>query len=283
MGELILSRRFRVAKRADISLPNSQEFNQCYKWLRRQAIHEMKAPSTAASRHMMDQKVVASTDAAFSGVLTQLYGFLAAARLPDDGRLPPERELAELLGVKRAELRKGLAVLEREGQVWRHVGKGTFVGPKPPQLVDISDLALRSNPIQVMKARIGLEPELARLAAINATAAEIGTLAELNAACRVSTTWREYEAYDARFHHEIAEAAHNPILLALFDTLNAVRRAVTWGRPRPSQSSPPADHHSFEDHARIVDAISHREPAAAAEAVRRHLQNVEDRLIGRSP
>jgi len=232
---------------------------------------------------MMDQKVVASTDAAFSGVLTQLYGFLAAARLPDDGRLPPERELAELLGVKRAELRKGLAVLEREGQVWRHVGKGTFVGPKPPQLVDISDLALRSNPIQVMKARIGLEPELARLAAINATAAEIGTLAELNAACRVSTTWREYEAYDARFHHEIAEAAHNPILLALFDTLNAVRRAVTWGRPRPSQSSPPADHHSFEDHARIVDAISHREPAAAAEAVRRHLQNVEDRLIGRSP
>lgn len=232
---------------------------------------------------MMDQKVVASTDAAFSGVLTQLYGFLAAARLPDDGRLPPERELAELLGVKRTELRKGLAVLEREGQVWRHVGKGTFVGPKPPQLVDISELAQRSNPIQVMKARIGLEPELARLAAINATAAEIGTLAELNAACRAATTWREYEAYDARFHHEIAEAAHNPILLALFDTLNAVRRAVTWGRPRPSQSSPPADHHSFDDHASIVDAIAHREPAAAADAVRRHLQNVEDRLIGRSP
>ncbi|HEV7259269.1 MAG TPA: FadR/GntR family transcriptional regulator [Bosea sp. (in: a-proteobacteria)] len=232
---------------------------------------------------MMDQKVVASTDAAFSGVLTQLYGFLSAARLPDDGRLPPERELAELLGVKRTELRKGLAVLEREGQLWRHVGKGTFVGPKPPQLVDISDLAQRSNPVQVMKARIGLEPELARLAAINATAAEIATLAELNAACRAATTWREYEAYDARFHHEIAEAAHNPILLALFDTLNAVRRAVTWGRPRPSQSSPPADHHSFEDHARIVDAIAHREPGGAADAVRRHLQNVEDRLIGRSP
>lgn len=231
---------------------------------------------------MMDQTVDSPPDATVSGVLTQLYGFLAAARLPDDGRLPPERELAELLGVKRAELRKGLAVLEREGQLWRHVGKGTFVGARPPQLVDISDLAQRSNPIQVMKARIALEPELARLATINATAAEITALAELNEACRTSTTWREYEAYDARFHHQIAEAAHNPILLALFDTLNAVRRAVTWGRPRPSDGSPPSDHHSFDDHARIVDAIAHREPAAAADATRRHLQNVEDRLIGRS-
>jgi DNA-binding FadR family transcriptional regulator len=238
--------------------------------------------SLIAGRPMMDQKVTAPPDAAFSGVLTQLYGFITAARLPEDGRLPPERELAELLGVKRTELRKGLAVLEREGQLWRHVGKGTFVGPRPPQLVDISGLAQRSNPIQVMKARIALEPELARLAAINATAAEVATLAELNVACRASTTWREYEAYDARFHHQIAEAAHNPILLALFDTLNAVRRAVTWGRPRPSHSSPPADHHSFEDHDRMVDTIAHREPAGAAEAMRRHLQNVEDRLIGRS-
>jgi len=236
----------------------------------------------AAGHVMMDQKVTPPADTAHSGVLTQLYGFLASARLPDDGRLPPERELAEMLGVKRAELRRGLAVLEREGQLWRHVGKGTFVGARPPQLVDISDLAQRSNPVQVMKARIALEPELARLATINASAAEIATLAELNEACRTSTTWREYEAYDARFHHQIAEAAHNPILLALFDTLNAVRRAVTWGRPRPSHGSPPSDHHSFEDHDRMVDAIAHREPAGAADAMRRHLQNVEDRLIGRS-
>ena len=169
----------------------------------------------------MDQTVDFPPDGAVSGVLTQLYGFLAAARLPDDGRLPPERELAEILGVKRAELRKGLAVLEREGQLWRHVGKGTFVGPRPPQLLDISDLAQRSNPIQVMKARIGLEPELARLAAINATAAEVTALAELNTACRASTTWREYEAYDARFHHQIAEAAHNPIRVVVGEHVHA--------------------------------------------------------------
>jgi hypothetical protein len=220
--------------------------------------------------------------ASMSGVLTQLSGYLAAAKLPEDGRLPPERELADMLGVKRTELRRSLAVLEREGQLWRQVGKGTFVGPRPPRLLDISDLAHRSNPVQVMRARIGLEPELTRLAAINATTAEIGILAELNGSCRHARTWREYEAFDARFHHQIAEAAHNPILLALLETLNAVRRAVTWGRTRRGDDRPPADHHSFGDHDRIVDAISNREPAAAADAMRAHLQNVEDRLIGRT-
>lgn len=229
----------------------------------------------------MDDRVNPPPHLAISGVLAQLRGYLASASLPADGRLPPERKLADVLGVTRAEVRKGLSVLESEGQIWRHVGKGTFLGARPPQLVDISDLSQRSNPLQVMKARIALEPELTRLAAVNGTAADLATLSEIAVACRDAETWREYEAFDSRFHHQIAEAAHNPILLALLETLNAVRRAVTWGRARPSHIRPPANHHSFADHDRIVDALSHREPATAADAMRRHLQNVEDRLVGR--
>ncbi len=230
----------------------------------------------------MTQELDPIRTVALSGVLPQLSGYLAGTELPEDGRLPPERELAERLGVKRTELRRSLAVLEREGQLWRHVGKGTFVGPRPPRLIDISEIAHRSTPFQVMRARIGLEPELARLAAINATSTEITLLVELNAACRNAQTWREYEAYNARFHHQIAEAAHNPVLLALLEMLNSVRRAVTWGRPRPGIDRPPEDHHSFADHDRIVDSISHRESALAVDAMRRHLQNVEDRLVGRA-
>jgi DNA-binding FadR family transcriptional regulator len=116
---------------------------------------------------------------------------------------------------------------------------------------------------------------------VNGTPADLAALADLAVACRDAETWREYEAFDAKFHHQVAEAAHNPILLALLETLNAVRRAVTWGRSRPGNVRPPADHHSFADHDRIVAALNDRQPGLAADAMRAHLQNVEDRLVGR--
>ena len=43
--------------------------------------------------------------------------------------------MSQTLGVTRAELRKALAVLEAENQIWRHVGKGTFIGSRPIETV----------------------------------------------------------------------------------------------------------------------------------------------------
>ncbi|RVD51741.1 GntR family transcriptional regulator, partial [Mesorhizobium sp. M2D.F.Ca.ET.140.01.1.1] len=60
--------------------------------------------------------------------LVQLQAYLAQMDLSGETRLPAERELCESLGVSRGDLRKALAVLEKDGRIWRHVGKGTFVG-----------------------------------------------------------------------------------------------------------------------------------------------------------
>jgi DNA-binding FadR family transcriptional regulator len=58
-----------------------------------------------------------------------------------------------------------------------------------------------------------------------------------------------------------------------------VRRTVVWGRLRSESTRPPADHHSFTDHDRIVEAIADRDLAGAALAMREHLKQVEQRLI----
>lgn len=214
------------------------------------------------------------------GLVTQLRAYLAQAKLPDDGRLPPERELSAALGVSRAELRKALEVLESEGQLWRHVGKGTFIGGRPlDTFADITALARRSNPAEVMRARLAMEPELARTAAFMATPADISEMRLCLTRSRQADTWRQYEGWDTRLHRTIAEATHNSLLLGLFDTLNAVRRAVTWGRLRAIPVKPALDHHSFEEHERIVDAIEVRDMVGAAAAMRAHLQTVERKLL----
>jgi DNA-binding FadR family transcriptional regulator len=82
-------------------------------------------------------------------------------------------------------------------------------------------------------------------------------------------------------HRTIAEAAQNIPLLGLFDTLNALRRAVTWGRLRSNPVKPSPDHHSFAEHEAIVDAIANRDMNGAAVAMRAHLRTVERNLLDR--
>ncbi|MBE9603790.1 FadR family transcriptional regulator [Acetobacteraceae bacterium H6797] len=211
-------------------------------------------------------------------VLTLLQAYLAQAHLPADGRLPPERELAEALGVSRGDLRKALAAMEAEGQLWRHVGKGTFLGARPlAQIDDVAAIAGLTNLAEVREARLALEPRLARMAA--ARRADVGPMREaMEASRRAGLSWRGFEGQDARLHRAIAEAAGNPLLLHLFDQLAAVRRVLTWDRARERPGGPPADHHSFDDHERIVAAIAAGEEESAEAAMTAHIGEVHRRV-----
>jgi DNA-binding FadR family transcriptional regulator len=216
------------------------------------------------------------------GALTQLRAYLAQEGLKSDSKLPPERELCEKLGVSRGELRKALAVLESERMVWRHVGKGTFVGARPEtELSKISEVAQQSNPAQVMRARLLIEPEIAAEAALHATFDDLAELRICLQRSREADTWRQYETWDNRLHRTIAEATHNTVLVALFDHLNAVRRTVVWGRLREGPSKPPANHHSFSEHDSIVSAIAERDSETAHGLMTGHLLHVQEGLLGR--
>src|SRR3546814_18487812 len=134
-------------------------------------------------------------------VLVQLKAYLAQADLPFDSRLPPERKLSEMLGVSRMALRKALAALETEGQLWRQVGKGTFIGSRPiDTFADIAAITRRSNPGEVMRTRLLIEPEVAGLAALNATAAHVAELRKCLRPSRAAATWRQAESWDNRLH-----------------------------------------------------------------------------------
>jgi DNA-binding FadR family transcriptional regulator len=214
------------------------------------------------------------------GVLVQLRAYLAKQDLPPDSRLPPERELSEILGVTRGHLRKAISVLEEEGKLWRHVGKGTFIGAKPVStLGTLNGIEQRTNPIEVMRTRLLMETAIAREAALNATRDDIAAMERCLKTSRASQTWRQYETSDNQLHQLIAEATHNQLLVALYDALNAVRRTIVWGRIRNSHGGPPADHHSFLEHEAIVAAIRERDVDRAARLMHEHLSAVQHRLL----
>ncbi len=213
--------------------------------------------------------------------LNSLAALLEQAEYAAGSRLPPERDLATRLKLSRSALREGLEVLEAEGRIWRHVGQGTFVGNRPsPQPAALSLITARTSPSEVLEARLLVEPLLARMAALRATEAEVThmqRLLEKSEAARDAKTW---ELWDGRLHRAVAEAAHNGLLLSIFDAFNAMRSQAKWSALRQAALTP-ARHAAYCAHHRAyVDAIAARDATRAEDVMRRHIESVRDGLLG---
>jgi len=212
----------------------------------------------------------------------QLRNFIEAGGYAPGDRLPAERELINSLGISRTTLRKGLDALEREGTIWRHVGKGTFVsGLKSTDIFpDFEKLSQEVTPVQMMRARLALEPSIAREAAANASSAAVMKIREARDRAVSATSWDRYEANDDAFHRAVADASGNVLLRSLYDHLHQVHRAVAWNLVVRKTESPPREHASYAEHDLILAAIEARDPVAAYSCMREHLNSVSARLFG---
>ena len=211
-----------------------------------------------------------------------LRAFIEAGSYTPGDRLPAERELIGSLGMSRTTLRKALEALERDGAIWRHVGKGTFVAAhgNSSGSGSLAELSKQVTPVKLMRARLSLEPAIARDAAINASHEAVIRLKLARDRAVEASNWEDYETQDDAFHRTVAKATDNVLLLSLFDQLNQVRRAVAWNSVVRSSTRPARDHPSFAEHDRITVAIEARDPSAADAAMRAHLRSVSARLFG---
>jgi DNA-binding FadR family transcriptional regulator len=227
--------------------------------------------------------------------LSKLRQLIASGGLGAGGRIPPERTLANEMGVGRRSLRRALEILEQEGQITRHQGRGTFVqdksAPAAPTALRArdSDPAVASamsaipfdrileftNPLEVIEVRLAVEPVIARLAALRASQADIRRLQGLVAETREATDPAVYEKADERFHRAVAEAARNALFLSLFDTLSASRRDATWRRLSENAHCFKRQSVHSASHQEIYEAIAARNSERAFECMYRHLSDVQ--------
>lgn len=218
------------------------------------------------------------------GAIAALRAFIETSSYAPGDRLPAERELIGHLQMSRTTLRKALDALEREGVIWRHVGKGTFVaGHEHSNGFDagmLAGIAQQITPVRMMRARLCIEPAIAGEAAVNASKEAIIRIKLAMDRAAHALSWEDYEIQDDLFHRAVAEASDNILLITLFEQLNKVRRAVALSTVVRKSERPSEAHSSFLEHERISAAIEARNSKAAYDAMRQHIGSVSARLFG---
>lgn len=200
-----------------------------------------------------------------------------------DARLPPERALADQIGVSRAVVRQAMTVLESENRIYRHVGRGTFVA-RPATVAPLTESksTIDTSPSKLLEARTVLEIRLAELVVVNATERDLSAIrAASNALCGVSDALI-FERADAAFHREIAYACHNDLLIGAYELIEAARGHPEWVKLKILKNQHAAQRKAQVrvEHERIVEALVARDRSAAAAAMQLHLSNVRNNLLG---
>jgi DNA-binding FadR family transcriptional regulator len=162
--------------------------------------------------------------------INALRDYISVARKDGKTRLPPERSLCKLLKIPRGTLRQAYSVLESEGKIWRHVGRGTFLGSRPPATdSQLTILSQCTNPEEVMEVRIMIEPRIAGLTARRASSDDLVAMHEALTKSEAAMNFETFEYWDSALHQAIAKAARNTLLMAVFDSINMIRWKTEWG------------------------------------------------------
>jgi DNA-binding FadR family transcriptional regulator len=197
-------------------------------------------------------------------------------------RLPAERQLAEELNISRRMLRQALDILEAEGLIWRHVGRGTFIGSRPPiNAVQTNLLAGRTHSGEIMSVRMLLEPQIAAMAALYTTPSDVVRMRECAKKSAAAPDVNTFELWDSRLHLAIAEATHNSLLVSLFSAVLEIRKTTEWGKLKAESFNLERHRTYSSDHQKLIDSIAQRDAPAAEEAMREHLDAIEEHLFRR--
>jgi DNA-binding FadR family transcriptional regulator len=196
-------------------------------------------------------------------------------------QLPTERQLALTFGASRTTIRKALSLLEGQKLVQRRAGSGTYVSHQSQE--SEHGIAEQTSPLELIEVRAAIEPQMARLAVLHASAIDVermlGLLKELQTAEKNDDV-EHYSAADEQFHLAIANATSNPLLVWLYRQINEIRTHSLWAVMRSKVVTRENMHLYNEQHEAVVRAIQRRDAAGAAETMVRHMDKARNDLLG---
>jgi GntR family transcriptional regulator, transcriptional repressor for pyruvate dehydrogenase complex len=234
----------------------------------------MHAPSPAVAA-VFEPVQPATT---FEETVERLGTAIRLGLLEPGARLPPERDLADQLGIARSTLRQALTALTESGHLVAHRGRGggTFVAKAPP-MAESTRVELEGGHWRdVLDYRVAVEVGAVALAAERAAPGDFARLRELVETMREVGDFTVYRRADVFFHLGVAEAARSARLVAAMTEVQGQMGELLAHVAHPA----PVLARSNAQHAQLVRLLERRDAWAAAHLVREHLEGTERVLAG---
>lgn len=208
----------------------------------------------------------------YEQVVERLREYVQAESLHAGDRLPPERNLADRIGVSRTSVRQAIVALEVQGLVEVRHGGGTYLLRDRLDAEPLEVMIDRRRRLpDVLDARDALETKLAALAAVRRTDKDLKEIDNALAGMAAAIERGELGvAQDQRFHAAITTAAHSALLA---DFMAGISLAIAESRTE-SLRQPGRPAQSLHQHQLIAEAVRSGDPEAAARAMHTHVDTV---------
>ncbi|KAB3526763.1 FadR/GntR family transcriptional regulator [Alkaliphilus serpentinus] len=212
-------------------------------------------------------------------VIEQIQNMIANGDLKKGDKLPSERQLAEQLMVSRTSVREALRALQIIGLIEVRQGDGNFIMESFDhclfQPLSVMFMLHESRPEEIVDLRRIIEMETASLAARRGTDEEIremGLLIEKLKAYNDLQDEKNSVKVDKEFHYMIAQASKNFLLLNILNVISSLMDNFIENARGMILTNQKNKILLVDQHENIYKAIANRDPKAASEAMRVHIE-----------
>ncbi|QQX89469.1 FadR family transcriptional regulator (plasmid) [Cupriavidus necator] len=231
---------------------------------------------------MLDQLKPVDNRRLYQQIADQIRALIRNGDFAPGTRLPPERDLAQQLGVSRPSVREALIALEIEGAVEVRMGAGVYACV-PPQRAPAATAVMGESPTELMQARAAVEGVVVQLASARASADTLRPVHDALAAMRADIRHGRLPlASDRAFHVAIAAMTGNSVLVRLVGELFDERHSPISQQISARAESQQTWMAALQEHEAILAALENRDVILAQTAMLSHLDLSRRRWVEHS-
>jgi GntR family transcriptional regulator, transcriptional repressor for pyruvate dehydrogenase complex len=219
----------------------------------------------------------------FEEIITAMENYIQVEDISPGDKLPSENELSAIFQVSKTAVREAMSVLQANGIIEKRSGAGIFlkdIGGEGIGARVTNHLLNRKELYEILEFRRGIETEAVALAAERATEEDMRLILQAHDKLKEAHSNGELGLEeDYMFHYSIILASHNSIYKEVFDIVAEKFEEGMRLSKMQSSTVPGRFEAAVREHDNIIEALCNKDSKAAADAMRIHLIQNENKIL----